>query len=183
MLVQLRIRLYSGQVLTSGVNDPGLTADHSSFLPHVLSYELPVDYTRRRGISCFKSQEERFFTMSDSAINSEVLSKYVGGQLEVQNRSEGYLYRGEIAAVDFQGEGGDQRLTVTLAWLAKMEAGRWVVTENQPWIASLPLYSANQIDAERLLMNSPLTGDLAVFFPPGGSTLARTRVEGLDSCP
>jgi hypothetical protein len=104
--------------------------------------------------------------MSKSAITSEVLGGFVGGQLEVQDPDDECLYRGEIAQVDLRGEGDEERVTVTFEWLAKAADGGWIVTENQPWTRLSLMYSASLIDGGRLLMQSPFTGELAVFFPP-----------------
>ena len=117
--------------------------------------------------------------MSVLTARTEVFSGYVGGQLEVQNPGEGYLYRGEISSVEVVGDGQDCEVTVNFNWLAKFSDGRWVKTDPTEWQASTPIYSLSEIGQGRLCMTSQITGELAVFFPVGGSQLQREKVFGL----
>ncbi len=112
------------------------------------------------------------------------LSSFVGGQLEVQNSQEGYLFRGEIRSLRVEGEGQNADLTVELNWMAKGEGyppgpSRWVKSENRPYTASLMVYSASEIGEGRLCLQSSILGEVTVLFPAGGSTLDRSKVEGL----
>ena len=114
-------------------------------------------------------------------LNSRDLAKFVGGQLEVQNRNEGYLYRGEIATVGIKGED----LVATLNWNARGEGyppipTRWVNdTEHLSYGANLSIYEVVQNDRERLTLSSGITGEITVLFAKGGSRLAPSKVEGL----
>lgn len=108
------------------------------------------------------------------------LSRFVGGQIEVQNQEEGYLYRGEIKAIRVEGEGDDTKLTVELNWMAKAEGfppERWVISDSKPYQASLLIYSVSDIGDDRLCLYSPIIGEMTVLFPKGGSTLERSKVE------
>ena len=110
---------------------------------------------------------------------------YVGGQIEIQNPSLGYLYRGEIASIAVQGEGDAATLVVDLSWIAKSESddrppARWIADTNLIYRARLKIYAAFDIGAQRLALISSLLGETAVLFPPNGSKLDPSRVEGLD---
>jgi len=118
-------------------------------------------------------------------LTKEVLSRYVGGQLEIQNQQGGYLYRGEVAEVTVEGEGDRAEVKVKFAWVAKGEGyppwpERWVKYDDLDYGVSLIIASASEIGDDRLCLNIPITGELAVFFPPNGSKLDPAKVEGLD---
>jgi hypothetical protein len=108
------------------------------------------------------------------------VTTYVGGQMEIQNGQEGYIYRGEIAeAAVFNSE-----LMIRFSWLAKGEGfppvpTKWVNTDDLDYRASLDIYGVSDISDGRLALNSPYTGELVVLFPPDGSKLDPQRIEGL----
>jgi hypothetical protein len=111
---------------------------------------------------------------------NEKAGTYVGGQMEIQNDQEGYIFRGEIAeAVVFKGE-----LKVRFSWLAKGEGfppipTRWVKDNNLDYSASLEIYGVSDIGDGRLALNCPYTGELVVLFPPDGSKLDPNTVVDL----
>lgn len=118
-------------------------------------------------------------------LTDEILSRYVGGQIEIQNRNEGYLYRGEIATIAVEGEGDDATLRVTLKWMAKGEGfpsgpKRWVKDDDLTYGASLMIYSVSDIGDGRIALNSWIVGETTVLFPLGGSKLDSSKVEGLN---
>lgn len=113
-------------------------------------------------------------------LTSEFLQQYVGGQLEIQNQDEGYLYRGEIKEAKVNGDD----LNITLAWLAKGEGypplpERWIKDDKTTYEASLIIYSVSDIGNGRTCMNSLVVGEMVVFYPPDGSRLDPATVEGL----
>jgi len=113
-------------------------------------------------------------------LTTENLSRFKGGQLEVQNRNEGYVYRGEIEAATIE----DNRLVVKFSWLASGEGyppypTKWVKSFRGDYAASLEIYAASDIGLNRLCLNSPIVGELVVFYPPDGSKLDPSVVEGL----
>ncbi len=111
-------------------------------------------------------------------LNTTVLSPFKGGQLEIQNQGEGYIYRGEIESVVVEGD----EVKVKFVWLAKGKGfppAGWVNDDNLNYAASTVIYSANEIGGGRVAMNSPIVGEMAVFFPPDGSKLDPSKVEGL----
>lgn len=113
-------------------------------------------------------------------LTQEVIDRMIGGQLEVQNHSEGYLYRGEISTMKLEGEGYSLELVVSFNWLAKMESDfEWSVTEPTPYKVSLLIYSVSDIGDERIFLSSYITGENITIFPPNGSKLDPNKVRGL----
>lgn len=113
-------------------------------------------------------------------LTTENLQRFVGGQLEAQNTGEGYLYRGEIKSIKVEGD----TLQVELAWMAKGEGfpplpERWVKHDNLTYEASLQICSVSDLGGGRIALNIPIVGELIMLFPPGGSKLDPSKVEGL----
>ena len=113
-------------------------------------------------------------------LTTELLQKFVGGQLEVQNEREGYLYRGEIEAIKVE----DGALRVRLAWMAKGESypplpARWVNYDDLDYVASLQICRASDVGGGRIFLSIPFVGEATVLFPPDGSKLDPSKVEGL----
>jgi len=122
-------------------------------------------------------------------LTTEVLTPYVGGQMEIQNRNEGYIFRGEIKTIKVE----NNTLKVGFAWLGKGEGyppvpRRWVSDQQLQYEASLDIYSASNIGpsggdvggSDRLSLNSSIVGELVVIYPPDGSKIDRSKVEGLE---
>lgn len=108
------------------------------------------------------------------------IDRFVGGQLEVQNENEGYLYRGEITSLEITGEGDERVLVVNFRWFAKMgEDYKWLVSEPKPYSISLMIYGVSDIGDGRLCLISSIIGEVTVLFPPGGSKLDPAKVRGL----
>lgn len=122
-------------------------------------------------------------------LTTEMLAKYVGGQMEIQNEGEGYLFRGEVREIAVAGND----LRVAFAWLAKGEGfppfptGGWVATDPRDYAVDLSICSANNIGpsggevggSDRLCITVPITGEVVVLYPPDGSKLDRSQVAGL----
>lgn len=121
-------------------------------------------------------------------LTTQTVAPYKGGQIEIQNAGEGYLYRGEVADIDII----DNELRVKLAWLAKGAGSpllsRWVKDDPRDYAASLEIYSASNIGpsgdetggSDRICLNSAIIGEVVVLFPPDGSKLDPAKVEGLE---
>lgn len=121
-------------------------------------------------------------------LTTEVLARFVGGQMEIQNQSEGYIHRGEIEEVAVEGE----MLQVKFAWCAKGEEypsipTRWVKDDLLEYGLSLvegftSISDIGQGDSgsSRICIQSVLSGETIVLFPPDGSRLDRNKVVGLD---
>ena len=118
-------------------------------------------------------------------LTSETAARYAGGQIEVQNPNEGYIYRGEIATITVEGDGDDATLKVTLNWMAKGVGYppfpyRWVNDDRRTYVASLVIYSISDVGDCRLALNSSLGGETTVLFLPNGSKLDPSKVKGLN---
>ena len=120
-------------------------------------------------------------------LTSSMLDTFIGGQLEVQNQGEGYLYRGEIKTAEVKDDG---TIEINLNWMAKAEGypplpKGWVADKRLRYEASLEIYSASDIGhgseggGRRLCLNSSITGETVVFFPRDGSKLDPSKVRGL----
>ncbi|MDP3986573.1 MAG: hypothetical protein U1C53_02520 [Candidatus Veblenbacteria bacterium] len=113
-------------------------------------------------------------------ITTELLAPYAGGQMEVQNSKEGYIYCGEIAAVTVE----DGELHVTWAWVAKGESyppipKQWVKANELNYRASLWIGAVIGLGDSRLCFTL-VTGDAIIFSPRGhGNNLNPAKVEGL----
>jgi hypothetical protein len=112
-------------------------------------------------------------------LTNETLARFVGGQLEVQNRNEGYLYRGEIETALVE----DDEFRATLKWMAKGEGfpllpERWVEEEPRDYVVSLGAYSVTDPGDGRLFLTSSIFNELTVLFPPEHENrLDRSKIE------
>ena len=118
-------------------------------------------------------------------LTSETLATYLRGLIEIQNPEDGYLVRGEIAAISLEGEGNTTDLVVKFGWVAKGVGfppfpNSWNVEEHGEYRASLIRFGVRDIGAGRLLLNAPLLGEVVILFPPSGSKLVSAKVESLD---
>jgi hypothetical protein len=122
-------------------------------------------------------------------VKTEDLQRFVGGQIEIQNVGERYLYRGEILGIKVENGG----LTVETKWMAKGEGfppipEMWVVADMQSYEASLDIYTVSNIGpsggdvggSDRLCFNSSIIGEITILFPPDGSKIDPSKVEGLE---
>lgn len=105
-------------------------------------------------------------------LTTEVLSRFVGGQLEIQNENEGYLYRGEVAEVQMDEIG---TLKVKFAWQAKMaEDGQWISYKDPGYGVSLwvdkknnrPMSTVVDMGDGRLVIRVMVIWEVLTFFPP-----------------
>ncbi len=121
-------------------------------------------------------------------LTQEMLARYVGGQMEIQNQIERYMFRGEIAQVTLEGD----ELKVRFAWFAKGEGypplpKRWVNDERLDYgLTVLEGFTAIEDigpgadgGSNRIVINSMVSSEHVVFFPPDGSKLDPAVVEGL----
>ena len=121
-------------------------------------------------------------------LTTQMVERFKGGQMEIQNENEGYLYRGEVETIAVE----NNTLRVKFVWVAKGEGGppfpdKWIRDEHTTYDASLEIYSVSNIGSsgeevggsDRLCLNSPIVGELVVLYPPDGSKLDPAKVEGL----
>ena len=121
-------------------------------------------------------------------LTNEALALYVGGDFEVQNPHEGILMRGPVSEAKIEGTGDDATLKVKFNWLAERRGPAptygnegWKKSAEEPvYEASLAISTVDLVGDNRLCVQSSVTGDIGVFFWPGGSKLEPQRVEGLE---
>lgn len=122
-------------------------------------------------------------------MTAELAAQFVGGQAEIQNENEGYIYRGEIESVTVEGD----EFVIRFAWLAKGEgfpplSTGWVRDDELDYGANLGIYAISDIGpsgdevggSSRMCLNSWITGETVVLYPPDGSKLDPAKVEGLE---
>ena len=103
-------------------------------------------------------------------LTDESLQKYVGGQLEIQNPKERYIYRGEVSEVSIVNE----ILRVKFSWLTKAEEFpspvRWTDIERKLYEVSLLIANSLDIGEGRVAISTGVIhNELLIFFPPDGS--------------
>lgn len=121
-------------------------------------------------------------------LTTQVVARFTGGQIEIQNQNEGYIYRGEVKTIAVE----NNELRVKFVWLAKGEGfpplpKKWVKDDRLDYTASLEIYAVRDIGSSghdtggdsRLCLNSSIVGETVVLFPPNGSKLDPAKVEGL----
>ena len=121
-------------------------------------------------------------------LTTQAVARFKGGQMEIQNQNEGYMYRGEIETIAVE----NNELQVKFAWLAKGEGfpplpKKWVKDDRLDYAASLEIYSASDIGSSgydvggdsRICLDSVIVGETVVLYPPNGSKLDPVKVEGL----
>lgn len=117
-------------------------------------------------------------------VDQATLNRFIGGEIEIQNQTERYIYRGEISKVALVGG----ELNFTLAWMAKgvgyppFPIG-WERSDQLIYEVSLMIYAVSDIGDGRLCLDSPYTGELTVLFPPDGSKLDQSLIKEKDSGP
>ena len=119
-------------------------------------------------------------------LTTEILAAFIGGQIEIQNEGEDYLYRGEIESAQVTDE---DEVRVKLKWMAKGDTGvpsaDWTADDKLIYGASLEVYSASDIGpttgsrVSRICLTSHMVGEIVVFYPPDGSKLDPARVKNL----
>jgi hypothetical protein len=117
--------------------------------------------------------------------SQEAADQYLGGQVEIQNEVDGYLYRGKVEVARITGS----VLKVNLAWMACGEGypplpRRWVnVPDLLEYIVDMENCTVSDIGGGRLNIHSFFTGELATFFTPEDGPLDPAQVEGLSCNP
>ena len=117
-------------------------------------------------------------------LTNEILALYIGGQLEVQNISESYIYRGEIKVVRIE----NNEVQIILEWMAKGEGYpplplSWIYSDSLVYAADLDIYSVSNIGPcsdggdDRICLQSAATGEVTILFPSNGSKLDRSQIK------
>jgi len=123
-------------------------------------------------------------------VTQEDLQVYVRGQMEIQNPTEGYLCRGEIAEIKL----GEENFTVRLAWLA-MKRGRPPLYADGQWEPQQDLdyevpssigFSIQKTpggpgEPDRVIVQSGISNEMVVLFHKNKEELFDpTSVPGLN---
>ncbi len=116
-------------------------------------------------------------------LNNEKVAEFVGGDMEIQNKNEGYLYRGPIKSATIE----NNMLLIKFAWLARGEGYppspiNWKKEDkfaSDGYIRNLKFYGVSEIGNDRLSLCSFISGELLILFPLNGSKLDPAKVEGL----
>ncbi len=115
-------------------------------------------------------------------ISTDALQRFVGGEAEVQDENENYLYRGEIASIGIE----KSKLKIRFAWLAKNQGGalphnslKWDARDDLDYEASLALFTPSEIGQGRIAFGSYIMGEILILFPADGSKMDPQHIEGL----
>jgi hypothetical protein len=110
-------------------------------------------------------------------LDQATLDRYKGGEIEIQNQGEGYIYRGEINKATTDGH----ELYFELNWMAKGAnypfPSSWERDDTLIYRVDLAIYIASDIDDGRICLNSMITGEITVLFPPNGSKLDQSKIK------
>lgn len=124
-------------------------------------------------------------------LTTELLAPFNGGQIEVQNNTEGYVFRGEIKTAEVNEM---DELSIGLAWMAKAEGVErgaqfpvptgWSNEPNLTYQHSLEVCRVHNvgpgnIGGNRIMIESPYTGETIVLFTPDISKFDPSVVKGL----
>ena len=120
-------------------------------------------------------------------LTTEILARFIGGQIEIQNASEGYLFRGEIETAEVDAE---NEMTIYLKWMAKAEGfpptpTGWANSSDLTYQTSLRMYKVSNIGPgsegdDRIRLFSQPIGETIVLYPPNGSRMDPAKVRGLN---
>lgn len=114
-------------------------------------------------------------------VDQATLDRFVGGEIEIQNQNERYIYRGEVSGVVLNGD----KLHFDLAWMAKgvdyppLPTG-WERDHKLTYDVDLMIYAFSDIGGDRLSLSSFITGEMTVLFPPNGSKLDQSLIKEKD---
>lgn len=114
-------------------------------------------------------------------VDQVTLDRFVGGEIEIQNQNERYIYRGEVSGVTLNGD----ELHFDLAWMAKgvgyppLPTG-WERDHTLVYDVNLMIYTFSDIGGGRLCLSSFITGETTVLFPPNGSKLDQSPIKEKD---
>ncbi len=114
-------------------------------------------------------------------VDQVILDRFVGGEIEIQNQNERYIYRGEVSGVVLSGN----KLHFDLDWMAKgvgyppLPTG-WARDRTLAYDVNLMIYSVTDIGDDRLCLDSTISGETTVLFPPSGSKLDQSLIKEKD---
>jgi len=101
-------------------------------------------------------------------LKNESLEKYIGGQAEIKNLGEGYLFRGRIERITID----NRELKIKFEWLAKKRdhyssSQKWFITNLTEYVVGYEIYSqCKNVGKNRLSLGSAIASDKIILFPP-----------------
>jgi len=101
--------------------------------------------------------------------------KYVGGDLEIQNTVEEYMFRGRIksAKITYENE-----LLVVFDRFVKMKDGGWEKENMRPYAVNLLTVNVSDIGDDRIALNTGfVSNELCVFFTAEKSSMQWEKYE------
>lgn len=114
------------------------------------------------------------------------IESYAGGQIEIQNNVEDYLYRGQIDSIKVKEDKEDSRfdeLEVKLKWLAKSDpeigGTYWKKDSRKEYVVTLYGALAADLEKNRMGICVPIINEMITLYPKGGSRLEPSEVKGL----
>ena len=115
-------------------------------------------------------------------LTKEKIAEFVGGDMQIQCRICGYLYRGPIKSATIE----NNMLLVKFAWLAKREGYpslpiKWKKEENFAslgFVRNLKFYDISEIGNGRICLYNPTRDGLLTLFP-ANDNLDPAKVKGL----
>ncbi len=123
----------------------------------------------------------------NTQLTPQILATFVGGQMEIQNQSEGYVYRGELKKLTIDDKTNE--LKAEFVWLGKGDGfppTSWKKDDRVDYAASLDIFSIRNIGpsqgegGDRWCLMSNITGETVMLFPSDGNRLDPAHVEGLE---
>lgn len=114
-------------------------------------------------------------------LTTEYMQRYVGGQHEIQHpddgchyRNQGYHYRNQIKSIKVEDDPGQAGLSgqaailvIEYEYCCEFKAGEgFKPSENKQYNLSLGIAGVSDIGGGRLCINSPIVGEMSVFYPP-----------------
>lgn len=107
-------------------------------------------------------------------LTTEVLSKFVGGVMEISNRVENHHYMGRIQEIEVKNE----TLIVKFYWLIKKDKNKqWKEVSPISYFGNLKICNLSDVGKDRLFICIPVVEETSILFLPTDSKL--NQVEAL----
>jgi len=115
-------------------------------------------------------------------LTKKKLAEFVGRDMEIQLRSEGFIYRGRIKSATIE---NNIFLIIKFEWLAKGEGWppvpiSWIKEDrfaSDAFVRNLNFYNISETIDGRLNLYNPSRDESLILFPPG-KNLDPTKVKG-----
>jgi len=105
-------------------------------------------------------------------LTTEVLSKFVGGVMEISNRVENHHYMGKIQEIEVK----DGMLIVKFHWLIKKNGRQWKKVSPISYLGNLKICNLSDIGRDRLFICIPVVEETSILYLPTDSKLNQVEV-------